>query len=83
MNSDQDMETNQTKKSSKSYQKYEMTKRFIKYILITLLVGLGARYIPDLPMKNDEILIIGLIAGVSFALIDMLSPSIEIKNLNN
>lgn len=79
MNSDLDM----AKKSSKSYQKYEMSKRFIKYILITLLVGLGARYIPDLPMKNDEILIIGLIAGVSFAIIDMLSPSVEIKNLNN
>jgi hypothetical protein len=76
-------ETQYAEAGTSNTHKYEMIKRFIKYILITLIVGLGARYVPDLPMKNDEILIIGLVAGVSFAVIDMMSPSIEIKNLNN
>ena len=69
--------------SQDSYNNYEKVKRFLKYILLTLIICIGARYIPDLPLQNDEILIIGFSGGISFAIIDMISPSIEIKNLNN
>jgi hypothetical protein len=51
-----------------------------KYVLIGLIVGLASRYIPRKVINNDEVIIIGSIASIVFALLDMYSPSIKINS---
>lgn len=57
------------------------TKNLIKYLLIGLIVGLAARYIPTQTIDNQEVVMIGSIAAIVFAILDMYAPSIVIKNI--
>lgn len=54
----------------------EIIKRLCKYLLITMTVGLAAQHIPDTPLKDRETLMIGLIAGITFAIIEMYAPAV-------
>lgn len=54
-------------------------KKIIKYILFSFIIGLTVRYIPTQVMNNCEIIMIAAISAITFAIIDMVSPSIEIK----
>lgn len=56
----------------------DLKKKFIKYLLFGLIVGMSVRYIPANNIKNKEIIMIGAIASISFGIIDMVSPSIII-----
>ena len=55
-------------------------KNIIKYFLIGFIVAIAARYIPNHTIKNEELIMIGAVASISFAILDMYSPSIVIKN---
>ena len=60
-------------------QESEKQKKIIKYLLIGLIIALSARYIPMQSIRNEESLIIGAIASITFGIIDMYSPSIVIN----
>lgn len=57
-----------------------INQRIIKYLLIGLIVSIAVRYIPSLPINNKEIIMIGCIASIAFALIDMISPTIKFED---
>jgi hypothetical protein len=55
--------------------------RLIKYILMGLVVLVALRYIPDRILQLKEILIIGAISSITFAILDMISPTINIQEM--
>ncbi len=57
-----------------------MNQRIVKYLLIGLIVSIATRYTPIIPQKNREIIIIGCSASISFAIIDMISPTIKFED---
>ena len=57
--------------------------RLIKYILMGLVVLVALRYIPDRILQLKEILIIGAISSITFAILDMISPSINIQEMKS
>ena len=56
-----------------------MTQRLIKYILMGLIVIVAMRYIPDNLLQTKEIIMIGITSSISFAILDMISPTIKVK----
>ena len=58
----------------------EKSKRIIKYILMGFIILVAVRYIPNQPINTKEIIMIGLISSISFAMLDMVSPSIKVLN---
>jgi len=63
----------------KSLDNNEYKKKIIKYLLFGLIVSASVRYIPSNLIDQKEIMMIGAIGSISFAILDMVSPSIEIK----
>ena len=63
----------------------EKCKIIIKYILMGLTMLVSLRYIPNQLLDNSELLTISFISSISFAILDMISPSILIsqKTINN
>ena len=57
----------------------EIKKKIVKYLIMTLLVSLSARYTTSLVLPNEEVIILGLIAGIIFAILDMIAPSINLN----
>jgi hypothetical protein len=57
--------------------------KILKYVLMSLVVALATRYIPDITIKTKEIVMIGAISGITFALLDIASPSIKIQEKND
>ena len=57
----------------------EKCKRVIKYILMGLVMLVSLRYIPSQLIDGSELLTISFISSVSFAILDMASPSILIS----
>lgn len=64
-------------------QESHKKKNLIKYLLIGFFVALAARYIPKHTLQNEELLMIGAVASISFGVLDMYAPSIVIKNSSN
>lgn len=58
----------------------EIKQKIIKYLLIGLIISIAIRYIPSLPIENKEILMIGAVGSITYALIDMISPSIKFED---
>ena len=58
----------------------EKSKRVIKYILMGFIILVSVRYIPTQPIATKEIIMIGLISSIAFAMLDMVSPSVKIIN---
>lgn len=54
----------------------EIIKRALKYIIEGFAVAMAAYYIPQRMMKLDEIVTIALTAAATFAVLDVLAPSI-------
>ena len=63
----------------KSLNNNEYKKKIIKYLLFGLIVSASVRYIPSNLINQKEIIMIGAIGSISFAILDMVSPSIQIK----
>ncbi len=59
-------------------------EKLIKYITMGLIVLIAARYIPDKVLLPKELIMIGCTSAITFAIIDMVSPSVVInKNTKN
>ena len=59
-----------------SFDGSEILVRFFKYAFEGLVVATAAYFIPGRNMHPEEILIIGLIAAATFAVLDLFAPSI-------
>lgn len=57
----------------------EKCKRIIKYILMGLVILVSIRYVPTQLLDTSELLMISFISSISFAILDMVSPSILIS----
>jgi uncharacterized BrkB/YihY/UPF0761 family membrane protein len=55
-------------------------EKIIKYILMSLITILCLRYIPNNPLKINDIIIISLIISIVYAILDIISPAIKIYN---
>jgi len=53
-------------------------QKLTKYILMGLIVIIATKYIPDNNLQIKEIIMIGITSSISFAILDMISPSISI-----
>lgn len=58
----------------------EKCKRITKYILMALITICCLRYIPSRLLSNEELIIIAFTSSISFAILDMISPSITINH---
>lgn len=58
-----------------------MTKnqKLTKYLLMGLVVFLTTRYIPDNLIQTKEAIMIGATSAITFAILDMVSPSIKVN----
>lgn len=54
----------------------EWIKRAIKYLVLGVVIALVAFSIPKQRLKLEEIVIVGLSAAASFAILDIFAPSI-------
>ena len=61
-------------------QNSDNIKKLIKYLIIGFIVALAVRYIPNKILSNNEIIMIGSVASITFGILDMYSPSIIINN---
>jgi hypothetical protein len=57
----------------------DLKKKIVKYLIITLLVSLSARYTTSIILPNNDVLLIGLSAGIIFGMLDMCMPSINLN----
>ena len=55
-------------------------EKITKYILMGLIVVFSTRYIPNINLKNEEIMMIGAISSITYAILDMIAPTIQIKS---
>ena len=54
-------------------------KRFLKYIIMGLIMFLSIRYIISKNIDNKEILLVSAVSSICFGLLDIFSPSIKIN----
>jgi ABC-type Co2+ transport system permease subunit len=54
----------------------EFVKRAIKYLVEGIMVAIVAYSIPKKSLNIEEVVIIGLMAAATFAILDIFSPSI-------
>lgn len=60
--------------------KYEnKKKKAMKYILFSLILYISIKYIPSNKIVNNDILIICVIAMITYTILDINSPSITIN----
>lgn len=58
----------------------EKCKRITKYILMGLVTTCSLRYIPNTLLSTRELIMISFISSISFAILDMTSPSMVIDS---
>jgi len=58
----------------------EVIRRLIKYFIVVLLVAFASKTVPKAVLSSIEVLYIGIVAATTFAVLDMVSPTIYIKN---
>ena len=56
----------------------EVIRRTLKYLVLVIVLGFSMHSIPKNSLDYKEILFIVLIAGMTFCILDTLSPSIKI-----
>lgn len=54
----------------------DILKRMIKYVVEGVAVAFAAFYIPKAKMKMQDVMMIALTAAATFAILDMVTPSI-------
>ena len=74
------VEEKQNKSTSSKLNTLEKSKRIIKYVLMGFIILVSVRYIPNQPIATKEIIMIGLISSIAFAMLDMVSPSVKVIN---
>ncbi len=63
---------------NKKSNNLERSKRCMKYLLMGFIVLVAIRYVPTRTIETKEILMIGFISSISFAMLDMVSPTIKV-----
>ncbi len=58
-------------------------QKITKYILMGLIVVIATKYIPDNLLKTKEIIMIGATSSISFAILDMISPAVQVSSGKN
>lgn len=53
-------------------------QKLTKYILMGLIVMIAIKYIPENMLQTKEIIMIGATSSITFAILDMVSPSIKV-----
>ena len=61
----------------------EILRRLVKYIIFVLVVGFACYSIPEKRPKNLEIFWIMLVSGMMYNIIDIVTPSINLKIVKN
>jgi hypothetical protein len=59
-----------------NYDWIELIKRIFKYLIYGLVVAIAAKYIPAQKLTTREIVMISIIASITFAILDMYTPSV-------
>ena len=62
-----------------NYDLMEIAKRAFKYLMYALVVGAAVKYVPSQKLTNKEILTISIIASITFAVLDMYTPSVNVN----
>jgi len=57
----------------------EILRRLIKYLIMVLVVGFACFTLIKTKLTNYEIILISLTAGMVYNILDLLSPSINLK----
>jgi len=57
----------------------EILRRLIKYLIMVLVVGFSCFTLIKTKLTNYEIILISLTAGMVYNILDLLSPSINLK----
>ena len=57
--------------------------KYLKYIIIFIILSLSCKYIPTNNLTTKEIISISMIGGIIYAILDMISPSIKIIKKND
>ena len=55
-------------------------KKLLKYILMGMIVVIAMKYTPSCNVPNKEIIMIGAVSSIAFAILDIISPTIQIIN---
>jgi hypothetical protein len=53
-------------------------KKIVKYLLFAFVMALSLRYIPSNSISTKEIIMISAISSITFSIIDIISPSVQI-----
>ena len=61
----------------------EIIRRLIKYIILVLVIGFACYSIPKHKIENMEIFWIMLVSGMMYNILDLITPSINLKILKN
>ena len=56
----------------------EIIRRFLKYLILVLILGFSVQNIPTQKPSLTETLYIVIIAGMTFCILDIVTPSIQI-----
>jgi hypothetical protein len=56
----------------------EIIRRFLKYLILVLIIGFSVQNIPSQKPSLHETLYIVVIAGMTFCILDIVTPSIQI-----
>ena len=74
------MDSNNQNKNQKIdislFDKEEMMKRALKYLIIGVIVFATAYFVPENSLQFTEMLFISISASAAFGLIDLYSPSV-------
>jgi uncharacterized MnhB-related membrane protein len=62
-------------------QNQNITMKIIKYIIFALIISVSLKYIPSQNIDTNDIVIVSCISSITFASMDMLSPSIKVINI--
>tara|TARA_B110001469_G_C9624105_1_gene311337 strand:+ start:739 stop:945 length:207 start_codon:yes stop_codon:yes gene_type:complete len=57
----------------------EVMRRLIKYLIMVLVVAFACFTLVKTSMTNFEIILIALISGMIYNVLDLMSPSIDLK----
>ena len=57
----------------------EVIRRLVKYIILVLIIGFACYSIPKNRLDNMEIVWIMLVSGMMYNILDLITPSINLK----
>lgn len=67
-------------RNSVKSQDADFNKKLLKYVLFGLIMAICLRYIPsNTCILDSEVIIISAISSITFAIIDMIMPSIKVN----